>query len=134
MTLVACGIYALTLIVGQKPLTRFATRSAPDAARAVAVVAPLLLILMVKAPVETLSQLLQSILRGLGRTPAVLFSTTVSALVVWLPAYFAVKFLCPTLTNYWLTMLLSCVVSFLLLGLFLWRALSVAEKTMPKRA
>ena len=132
LTLLACGIYALTLIVGQQPLTRLATRSAPDTARAVAVVAPLLLILMVKAPVETLSQLLQSILRGLGRTPAVLFSTTISALVVWLPAYLAVKCLCPTMANYWWTMLLSCVVSFLLLGFSLWRALRVVEKTMPK--
>ena len=65
---------------------------------------------------EMMTLVLQGVLRGLGRTADVCFVQAISSFLVWIPSYCAVRALHPTVPAYWMTMILSGIVSCALLG------------------
>ena len=75
----------------------------------------LVAVIAAKAVFEFLTLILQAVLRGRGETSAVCRIQAVVSFGVWIPAYALVRFFHPNMTAYWLTMLLSGLVSVVLL-------------------
>ena len=75
----------------------------------------LVAVIAAKAVFEFLTLILQAILRGRGETSAVCRIQATVSFGVWIPAYVLVRFFHPNMTAYWLTMLLSGLVSVALL-------------------
>ena len=75
----------------------------------------LVAVIAAKAVFEFLTLILQAILRGRGETSAVCRIQAVVSFGVWIPAYVLVRLFHPNMTAYWLTMLLSGLVSVALL-------------------
>lgn len=75
----------------------------------------LVAVIAAKAVFEFLTLILQAILRGRGETSAVCRIQATVSFGVWIPAYALVRFFHPNMTAYWLTMLLSGLVSVALL-------------------
>ena len=69
-----------------------------------------------KSMFEMCTLVLQGALRGLGDTAATFRIQMTTSFAVWIPAYFAVRFIHPTVPAYWATMILSGVVSTALLS------------------
>ena len=75
----------------------------------------LVVLVAAKAFLELMTLVLQGALRGLGKTADVCLVQAISSFGVWIPAYGLVRLLHPTVPVYWLTMVLSCLASCLLL-------------------
>lgn len=75
----------------------------------------LLVIAAIKSPVEFLSLVLQGTLRGMGKTAAVLKTLSIVSFGVWIPLYLIVRICRPDVNLYWMTMIVSCLVSCLIL-------------------
>ena len=75
----------------------------------------LVAVIAAKAVFEFLTPILQAVLRGRGETSAVCRIQAVVSFGVWIPAYVLVRLCHPNMTAYWLTMLLSGLVSVALL-------------------
>ena len=75
----------------------------------------LVAVIAAKAVFEFLTLILQAVLRGRGETSAVCRIQAVVSFGVWIPAYVLVRLFHPNMTAYWLTMLLSGLVSVALL-------------------
>ncbi len=69
-----------------------------------------------KAGPEFTTLVLQGAIRGLGLTAAVCRIQLLSTCVAWMPVYFAVRFLCPGVPAFWLTMFCACGTSSFLLA------------------
>ena len=76
----------------------------------------LVAIVAAKAFLELATLVLQGVLRGLGKTADVCLVQAISSFAVWIPAYCLVRLVHPTVPVYWLTMVLSCLASCLLLA------------------
>ena len=93
---------------------------APHALRSTAVA--LFPILAVREILETIQQLLMGVLRGLGKTAALLRIQTITTCLVWLPLLFILHAYHPTLAAYWLSMLVYMLTAVLLLAFEMQRA------------
>ncbi len=72
-------------------------------------------VIAVKSLFEMCTLVLQGALRGLGDTAATFRIQMATSFAVWIPSYFAVRLLHPTVPAYWATMILSGIVSTALL-------------------
>lgn len=108
---------ALIFLLGGSIVTAFSSANSafsPEALRSAAVA--LFPILAVREILETIQQLLMGALRGLGKTAVLFRIQTITTCLVWLPLLFVIRACHPTLTAYWLSMLVYMLTAVILLS------------------
>ena len=117
-TAVVAAAYVLALWLFRTELMRMFLPNAPtfETGEYFATAALLAAVVAAKSMFEMCTLVLQGALRGLGDTAATFRIQMTTSFAVWIPAYFAVRFIHPTVPAYWATMILSGVVSTALLS------------------
>ena len=104
----AAAFTAVLSAAGMAILLGFAKNvDEPFVARFTSAAKFLVTILAVKALFESLVQVLQAYLRGLGETASVFRIQFATSILFWVPLYLAVRHFHPSVPAYWLTMLAS---------------------------
>ena len=120
-SLVLASVYlfaylALIFLLGDSIVSTFSGRNSTFSSEALRSTAVALFpILAVREILETLQQLLMGALRGLGKTAALFRIQTITTCLAWLPLLFILRTYHPTLTAYWLSMLVYMLTAIILL-------------------
>ena len=117
-TAAVVAAYTLPLWLFRAELMRLFLPESPtfDASAYFKTATLLIIVVAAKSLFEMGSLVLQGAVRGFGDTAATFRIQMVVSFAVWMPAYFAVRFVHPTVPAYWATMILAGIASTALLS------------------